>query len=184
MYPETERLYMRELAPSDHDALCAILKDEATMYAYAGAFCDAEVKEWLDRQLARYRKWGFGLWAVVLKESDEPIGQCGLTMQPWKDTEVLEIGYLFNRKFWHQGYATEAAAACKQYAFEVLNAEEVCSIICDMNLRCKANRHDSHGFLDEALPRHRHAARPFRCHALTRRSLAGQGAAFLRAAPS
>lgn len=134
MYPETERLYMRKLAPSDHDALCAILQDEATMYAYAGAFCDAEVKEWLDRQLARYRKWGFGLWAVVLKESDELIGQCGLTMQPWKDTEVLEIGYLFNRKFWHQGYATEAAAACKQYAFEVLNAEEVCSIIRDMNL--------------------------------------------------
>lgn len=69
-----------------------------------------------------------------MKESGEPIGQCGLTMQPWKDTEVLEIGYLFNRKFWHQGYATEAAAACKQYAFEVLNAKEVCSIICDMNL--------------------------------------------------
>lgn len=134
MYPETERLYVRELAPSDHDALCAILKDEATMYAYAGAFCDAEVREWLDRQLARYRKWGFWLWAVVLKESGEPIGQCGLTMQPWKDTEVLEIGYLFNRKFWHQGYAAEAAAACKQYAFEVLNAKEVCSIICDMNL--------------------------------------------------
>ncbi len=69
-----------------------------------------------------------------MKESDELIGQCGPTMQPWKDTEVLEIGYLFNRKFWHQGYATEAAAACKQYAFEVLNAEEVCSIIRDMNL--------------------------------------------------
>lgn len=99
MYPETERLYMRKLAPSDHDALCAILKDEATMYAYAGAFCDAEVREWLDRQLAQYRKWGFWLWAVVLKESGEPIGQCGRTMQPWKDTEVLETGYLFNRRF-------------------------------------------------------------------------------------
>ncbi len=59
MYPETERLYVRELAPSDHDALCAILKGETTMYAYAGAFCDAEVREWLDRQLAQYRKWGF-----------------------------------------------------------------------------------------------------------------------------
>ena len=56
MYPETERLYVRELAPSDHDALCAILKGETTMYAYAGAFCDAEVREWLDRQLAQYRK--------------------------------------------------------------------------------------------------------------------------------
>ena len=62
------------------------------------------------------------------------IGQCGLTMQPWKDGEVLEIGYLFNRAFWHKGYATEAAKACKRYAFEVLKAEEVCSIIRDTNI--------------------------------------------------
>ncbi len=37
------------------------------------------------------------------------IGQCGLTMQPWKGKEVLEIGYLFQRKHWHKGYAAEAA---------------------------------------------------------------------------
>ena len=61
------------------------------------------------------------------------IGQCGLTMQPWKDEEVLEIGYLFERLYWHKGYATEAAMACKRYAFEVLKAEEVCSIIRDTN---------------------------------------------------
>ena len=48
------------------------------------------------------------------------IGQCGLTMQPWKETEVLEIGYLFNRAYWHRGYAIEAAEACKKYAFEIL----------------------------------------------------------------
>ncbi len=103
------------------------------MYAYEGAFSDGEVQEWLDRQLGRYLKWGFGLWAVVLKESDMLIGQCGLTMQPWKDVEVLEIGYLFERRFWHKGYATEAAIACKQYAFEKLGASEVCSIIRDTN---------------------------------------------------
>ena len=62
------------------------------------------------------------------------IGQCGLTMQPWKDKEVLEIGYLFQRKYWHKGYATEAAKACKKYAFEVLDANEVCSIIRDTNV--------------------------------------------------
>ena len=62
------------------------------------------------------------------------IGQCGLTMQPWKDEEVLEIGYLFNRLYWHKGYATEAAKACKKYAFEVLKAEVVCSIIRDTNI--------------------------------------------------
>ena len=130
---ETERLYLRELEQSDYNALCRTLQDESAMYAYEGAFSDGEVQEWLDRQLGRYLKWGFGLWAVVLKESDMLIGQCGLTMQPWKDVEVLEIGYLFERRFWHKGYATEAAIACKQYAFEKLGASEVCSIIRDTN---------------------------------------------------
>ena len=62
------------------------------------------------------------------------IGQCGLTMQPWKDENVLEIGYLFERSYWHKGYAIEAAKACKKYAFEILKADEVCSIIRDTNI--------------------------------------------------
>ncbi len=134
MIIETKRLYFRELEQSDFDSLCLILKDEKAMYAYEGAFNDSEAHEWLDRQIARYRKYGFGAWAVILKENNELIGQCGLTMQPWKDKELLEIGYLFQRRYWHNGYATEAAAACKKYAFEVLNADEVCSIIRDTNI--------------------------------------------------
>ena len=100
----------------DFETLYQILQDRETMYAYEGPFTDQEVQEWLDRQITRYRKWNFGLWAVILKE-----------------TEVLEIGYLFNRAYWHKGYATEAAKACKKYAFETLLAEEVCSIIRDTN---------------------------------------------------
>lgn len=134
MILETERLYLREMNQADFDALCNILQDEDTMYAYEGAFSDGEVQEWLDRQISRYQKWHFGLWAVILKETDEMIGQCGLTMQPWKDMEVLEIGYLFNRLYWHKGYATEAAKGCKKYAFETLKADEVCSIIRDTNV--------------------------------------------------
>ena len=130
---ETERLYFRELKREDLADLCAILQDEQTMYAYEGALDDSESMEWLDRQIARYRKWGFGAWAVILKESGALIGQCGLTFQPWKGKEVLEIGYLFNRRYWHRGYATEAAVACKKYAFEVLGASEVCSLIRDTN---------------------------------------------------
>ncbi len=130
---ETERLYFREMNQGDFEALCQILQDRETMYAYEGPFTDQEVQEWLDRQITRYRKWNFGLWAVILKETGIMIGQCGLTMQPWKETEVLEIGYLFNRAYWHKGYATEAARACKKYAFETLQAEEVCSIIRDTN---------------------------------------------------
>lgn len=133
MVIETERLYLREMNQADFDSLCKILQDEDTMYAYEGAFSDNEVQEWLDRQISRYQKWNFGFWAVILKETDEMIGQCGLTMQPWKETEVLEIGYLFNRAYWHKGYATEAAKACKTYAFETLGADEVCSIIRNTN---------------------------------------------------
>lgn len=131
---ETERLYMREMNQGDFDSLCKILQDEETMYAYEGAFSEDEVQEWLDRQICRYQKWNFGLWAVILKESDEMIGQCGLTMQPWKDEEVLEIGYLFEKSHWHNGYAIEAAEACKKYAFEILEADEVCSIIRNTNI--------------------------------------------------
>lgn len=133
MILETERLYMREMTQEDFPALCRIMQDEEVMYAYEGAFNDEEVQGWLDRQQMRYQKLGFGLWAVVLKESNEMIGQCGLTMQPWKEEEVLEIGYLFQRAFWHKGYAAEAARGCKKYAFEVLKAKEVCSIIRDTN---------------------------------------------------
>ena len=131
---ETPRLCLREMTQEDLPALGRILRDEEVMYAYNGAFTWEETQSWLDRQLARYREWGFGLWAVILRETGEMIGQCGLTMQPWKDREVLEVGYLFQKEYWHRGYATEAARACAQYAFRRLKAEEVCSIIRDTNL--------------------------------------------------
>ncbi len=130
---ETERLYLREMEQSDYESLCRIMQDEKTMHAYEGAFSDEEVQGWLNRQIKRYNEHGFGLWAVILKETDEMIGQCGLTMQHWKEDEVLEIGYLFERKHWHKGYAAEAAKACKAYAFETLNTPEVYSIIRDTN---------------------------------------------------
>ncbi len=134
MILETERTYLREMNQSDFESLSKILQDEETMYAYNGAFNNEETQEWLDRQIARYHKYGIGLWAVILKETNEMIGQCGLTMQMWKDQKVLEIGYLLQRLYWHKGFAVETAKACKKYAFEVLNADEVCSIIRDTNI--------------------------------------------------
>ncbi len=134
MILETERLYLRKLNQNDFGSLCKILQDKEVMYAYEHAFSDEEVLEWLNRQLERYNQYGFGLWAVCLKENDALIGQCGLTMQPCMGREVLEIGYLFQKRYWHMGYATEAAKACKSYAFDVLHADEVYSIIRDNNL--------------------------------------------------
>ena len=130
MVLETRRLYLRRLEESDFAALCRTLQDEQAMYAYEGAFSDEEVQDWLDRQLLRYQAHDFGLWAVILKETGELIGQCGLTMQPWNGKQVLEIGYLFERAHWHRGYATEAAIACKRYAARQLSALPPSSTAC------------------------------------------------------
>lgn len=76
---ETKRLILRPLTEKDEINLKRTLQDEKAMYAYEGAFTDEEVTAWLTRQLARYEKWGFGLYAVILKETGAFIGQCGLT---------------------------------------------------------------------------------------------------------
>ena len=134
MILETSRLSLREMSQSDYLALSKILQDEDVMYAYEGAFSDAETQEWLEWQVRNYKEYGFGLWAVILKATGEMIGQCGLTMQAYKDSKVLEVGYLFQKAYWHNGYATEAAIACKEYAFDKLNTDEVFSIIRDNNI--------------------------------------------------
>ena len=129
MILETERLVLREMNQDDYRDLAEILQNSNVMYAYEHDFTDMDVQIWLDRQRKRYETYGFGLWAVILKNTKEMIGQAGLTLQPYKDTEVLEIGYLLKEKFWHYGYAREAAAGCKKYAFEVLKQDKVCSVI-------------------------------------------------------
>jgi len=101
---ETIRLIIREMVQSDYDALCGILCDEEVMRAaYESAFNLEETQNWLNRHLKRYEEFGFGLWAVVLKETNEMIGQCGLTMQGWREKEILEIGFLFQKAYWHKG---------------------------------------------------------------------------------
>lgn len=131
---ETKRLILREMSQTDFTDLCKILQDDEVMYAYEGAFTLGEVQRWLDNQIRRYKEDGFGLWAVLLKESGIMIGQCGLTMQDYKENKILEIGYLFQKEHWNHGYASEAAIACKEYAFDKLNAKEVYSIIRDTNI--------------------------------------------------
>ena len=133
MILETARLNLREIQQTDYSDLAEILQDDETMLAYEGAFTNEEVQQWLDRQRERYTDDGFGLWAVILKETNKMIGQCGLSMQDANGKQVLEIGYLLNRAYWHKGYASEAAIACKEYAFTKLNADEVFSIIRDTN---------------------------------------------------
>jgi len=134
MILETTRLILRELEQNDFNDVCKLLQDPVVMYAYEGAFNNQEVQDWLDKQFKRYQNNGFGLWGVVEKNSKELIGQCGITYQEYDDRQIPEIGYLFRKEFWHKGYATEAAMACKKYAFNILGFNEVYSIIRDTNI--------------------------------------------------
>lgn len=131
---ETKRLILREMTENDLPALRKILQDEEVMYAYEHAFSEEEVIKWFENQQRRYRENGFGLWTAVLKYGGEMIGQCGITYQDIGNERVPETGYLFQKKFWHSGYATEAAQACNRYAFDVLGMAEIYSIIRDNNL--------------------------------------------------
>ncbi|MGH0051875.1 MAG: GNAT family N-acetyltransferase [Sphaerochaetaceae bacterium] len=131
---ETPRLLLRELSQDDYACLSAILQDTQTMYAYEGAFNDTETQKWLAKMLTRYKTDGFGLWAAIQKDTGIMIGQAGLTWQTVDNRQVLEVGYLFNRNYWGEGYAIEAAKACKEYAFTELHQCEVFSIIRDTNI--------------------------------------------------
>lgn len=134
MLIETPRLTLREMTEDDLPGLRAILQDAQTMAAYEGPFDDAEVDDWLRRMLDRYRTEGFGLWAVVLRDTGDMIGQCGITIQHIMDEDVHEVGYLFNREFWHRGYAMEAARACRDYAFHTLGVQRVYAQVRDTNI--------------------------------------------------
>ena len=135
----TPRLRLRRLSAADWKDLATMLQDADVMYAYEHAFSDDEVSAWLDRQLVRYEKDdGLGLLAVTRLEDGAFIGQCGLTYQNVNGRAVPEIGYLLKKKYWHQGYATEAAAAVRDYAFNTLGFPRVYSIIRDNNLPSQA----------------------------------------------
>lgn len=75
------------------------------------------MRKWINRQLIRYRKDGFGYFAVILKESGALIGQAGLMNSTLNGNETVELGYILDNTYWHNGYGTEAARACLEYAF-------------------------------------------------------------------
>lgn len=131
---ETERLYLRELSEDDFEELCTILQDEETMYAYETPFTDEKVNEWLNWNLASYQKNNFGLWAIIDKNEEKFVGQCGIVYSDVEGKNLLEIGYLVNKQYWRQGYASEASALCLDYAKNILKTPKICSIIRDTNI--------------------------------------------------
>lgn len=114
---ETERLILREYVPEDFDALYEIVSDEETMQHYPAPFDAERTRNWIVRNLNNYQKYGFGLWAVVLKQTGEFIGDCGMTIQNIDGELLPEIGYHIHKKYWRQGFGSEAARAVRDWAF-------------------------------------------------------------------
>jgi len=150
---ETPRLLLREFIPQDTDALAKVLSDSETMRYHPAPFDRAQVEGWIARNIQRYRDDGVGLWAMLLKSNPcgadlrpgsnhasgtrtgvsaphyELIGDCGIILQQLDGEPLYEIGYHLRRDFSGQGLATEAAIACRDWAFAHLKTERLISLI-------------------------------------------------------
>jgi RimJ/RimL family protein N-acetyltransferase len=118
---QTERLILRELCIDDKKELSQILSDPESMKYYPEPFNDKKVEEWISWNIDNYRIYKHGLWAVILKETNTLIGDCGITMQDIEGEMLPEIGYHINKLCCNQGFATEAAEACINYAFSIMD---------------------------------------------------------------
>ena len=114
---ETSRLLLREMEPWDFDALYTVLADSDIMRHYPYTFDGTRVQNWINKNIERYRVFGFVLWAVCLSSTGEMIGDCGLTMQNIAGTILPEIGYHIAKAYQRHGYAKEAAKSVRDWTF-------------------------------------------------------------------
>lgn len=129
---ETPRLLLRHLVMDDLDTLFALYRDpEIRKYFPDGVKNYDDTKEELEWLLNGHPEHPeLGLWAIVHKETGKFIGRCGLLTWEIDGRLETEVAYLLDKKFWHQGLATEAAAGILAYAFDTLNLSR---IICLMH---------------------------------------------------
>jgi [ribosomal protein S5]-alanine N-acetyltransferase len=126
-------MVLRRMDMADVDDLLGIFSDPVAMRYYPATKSRAEAEEWVRWTLRSYRDHGFGQWVAALKGSDEFAGQCGLTVQEVEGEKEVEIGYLFLRRFWGRGLATEAARTVRDHGF-ALGYQRLISLIDPENL--------------------------------------------------
>jgi RimJ/RimL family protein N-acetyltransferase len=135
---KTSRLTLREFTIDDADALATVISDPETMRYYPAPYDRSGVEQWIERNRLRYTNDGVGLWACELRDAHDDtqqfIGDCGIIIQRVEGERLYEIGYHFRRDMWGKGLATEAAAACRDWAFAHLQTDRVISLIRPENL--------------------------------------------------
>jgi ribosomal-protein-alanine N-acetyltransferase len=135
---ESERLRFRLLQPDDFDTWLPFFSTpEAEKFLGLGAIPTPldRCRKWFDIVLNRYENDLGGMNVLIDKKTGAFIGQCGLLVQEVDNIKELEIGYSILPDFWGQGFATEAARKCKEYAFINGFTNSLISIIHIENLR-------------------------------------------------
>lgn len=130
---ETDRLRLREMTMNDADHVMEILGDPIAMRYYPSTFPREVALQWITMNREYYVNHGAGMWACELKEDGVFAGLCGIIPQTVDGVEEKEIGYLFVRKYWGRGLATEAARAVMDYGFLTLGLNRLIATIYHQN---------------------------------------------------
>lgn len=135
MYLETSRLILRPLEPRDLPALRLLLTDLRVMRYTSLSLTEADVQNWYARQRSLHHRYGLGLLAAISRKDGQFLGQVGLSPPSGvRGGRILELRYFLLPAFWTQGFATEAATACREYAFTARRTPTLCAVIHRDNL--------------------------------------------------
>jgi RimJ/RimL family protein N-acetyltransferase len=126
---ETARLRLRTLRRTDLDALAGVLGDPVGMSFYPHPFSREESLAWIERDIARYERLGFGHLGIELLATGELIGDCGPTILDVEGVAEVELGWHVRRDLWGRGYATEAAIATRDWMFDGRRLERLISLV-------------------------------------------------------
>lgn len=135
---ETERLYLRQWVEDDFARFAKMSADPKVMKYFPKLLSVEESNQVARKCRQLIEDKGWGLWAVSLKESHEAGGLIGFVglHEPQADlpfTPCVEIGWRLNPNYWGKGYATEAAHAALEFAFQTLKISEVVSFTAAIN---------------------------------------------------
>ncbi len=137
---ETERLKLRQWLPRDYALFSELNADPDVMAYFPRILTEPESMALAEKIKKLISERGWGLWAVELKTEGDFMGFVGLH-KPEVElpfTPCVEIGWRLSRKYWGNGYATEAANVALEYAFDILQLDEVVSFTALPNVKSKS----------------------------------------------
>ena len=133
---QTTRLLIRPIEAQDEEWFIPLHQNPEVMrYSPAGVLTTEEVREMITSILQAYWLRGYGLNGCWIKDGMTPIGFCGVFLRELEGVLYPELGYRLFPEFWSKGYATEAALAVKNDAFDRLKLPRVFSFIDRRNIR-------------------------------------------------